>query len=400
MGYQEFSFITSRETEANQLISETECLSIMGEEIKKTRIVYFTEQLQQMGKSSYSFHFNKNDLQDYAYKGDAKKQRGLIHYNKKGISDFMILIDEEDDLKFEKQREVLKKYLGIGGGGNVDKVINKKNKNSFTITLEQMKQIFTNAKEENLRRMLIYINKYCGDVNINTPLRMAHFLAQVGHESGQFSSFIGTNGESGCYTKSNKNWSIFFSLTWKEPPFSSNCISNNNLRAPTDRSETRYGRVKKLKWHNINEVPDEYIYNGKNSSEMTKRMLSLMYCCEGGNGCVNTEDGYKYRGHGIMQLTWKNTYIKFDKWLKSNYPETYQDVVTTPDLVATNEEISVLSALWEWDDKNLNKFADKVLIESKDDDENFNSLTKKINTGTVDIDKRFSLFKRAINILL
>lgn len=124
VGDQEFSFITSRETEANQLISETECLSIMGEEIKKTRIIYFTEQLQQMGKSSYSFHFNKNDLQDYAYKGDAKKQRGLIHYNKKGISDFMILIDEEDDAKFEKQREVLKKYLGIGGGGK--EVENKK----------------------------------------------------------------------------------------------------------------------------------------------------------------------------------------------------------------------------------------------------------------------------------
>jgi GH24 family phage-related lysozyme (muramidase) len=72
--------------------------------------------MQQTAKHTYSFKFNKNDLKDYENKVDAKKQRGLVHYNKKGISDFMILIDEEDEVKFEKQRELLKKYLGIGGG--------------------------------------------------------------------------------------------------------------------------------------------------------------------------------------------------------------------------------------------------------------------------------------------
>ncbi len=309
----------------------------------------------------------------------------------------MILIDEEDEVKFEKQRELLKKYLGIVGGNHTDK---KENKSTYTVSLEQMKQIFINAKEENLKRILIYINKYCGDININTPLRMSHFLAQVGHESGQFSSFIGTNGESGCYSKSNKNWSILFSLTWKEPPFNSDCISNNNLREPMDRSEIRFGRVKKLKWHNISEVPDDYIFTGKQGSEMTKRMLSLMYCCEGGNGCTNTQDGYKYRGHGIMQLTWKNTYMKFDEWLKSNYPESYQDVVANPDLVATNEEISVLSALWEWKEKKLNKIADKALKDCTKSDYNFKNLTQKINVGLVDIKQRYEYFEKSINILM
>jgi hypothetical protein len=74
--------------------------------------------MQQTAKHTYSFKFNKNDLKDYENKVDAKKQRGLVHYNKKGISDFMILIDEEDEVKFEKQRELLKKYLGIGGEGD------------------------------------------------------------------------------------------------------------------------------------------------------------------------------------------------------------------------------------------------------------------------------------------
>jgi murein DD-endopeptidase MepM/ murein hydrolase activator NlpD len=117
VGDQEFSFKTSKDTDANQLQSETECLSILGEEINKTRIIYFTKEMQQAAKHTYSFKFNKNELKDYASKAGVIKQRGLVHYNKKGISDFMILIDEEDEVKFEKQRDLLKKYLGIGGGG-------------------------------------------------------------------------------------------------------------------------------------------------------------------------------------------------------------------------------------------------------------------------------------------
>lgn len=53
------------------------------------------------------------------------------------------------------------------------------------ITKDQLKQIYPNAKEEAIEKYYIALIEAMKKFNINTPSRIAHFLAQLGHESGQ-----------------------------------------------------------------------------------------------------------------------------------------------------------------------------------------------------------------------
>ncbi len=55
----------------------------------------------------------------------------------------------------------------------------------MTLTESDLKLIYPFATQQNRRIYLPYLNKYFSHYQINTPLRMAAFLAQVGHESGQ-----------------------------------------------------------------------------------------------------------------------------------------------------------------------------------------------------------------------
>lgn len=52
------------------------------------------------------------------------------------------------------------------------------------VTREQIIAIMPNA-EKSVDKYLIYINGYTEEFHIETPLRMAHFLAQVAHESNE-----------------------------------------------------------------------------------------------------------------------------------------------------------------------------------------------------------------------
>jgi Predicted chitinase len=121
-------------------------------------------------------------------------------------------------------------------------------------------------------------------------------------------------------------------------------------------------------------VPTEYVCATANpikGDALAKKFFSYVYQCEGGNGNSASEDGYKYRGHGAVQLTWKKTYQAFDTWLKTNYKDKYKDVVANPKVIDDDKELFILSAMWFWNTNNLNKLAD---------DDNIKAITLKINS--------------------
>jgi len=354
VGDQEFSFNTSKETYASQLTSETACLSILGEGIKNTRIVYFTKEMQQTTKHTYSFKFNKQALKDYTSKEGVIKQRGLAHYNKKGISDFMILIDEDDEVKFEKQRELLKKYLGIGEANQADK---KENKSTYTVSLEQMKQIFTNAKEENLKPVIEILNQYMSDFNINTPQRFVHFIAQVGHESGEFNNTL--KAESCAYSE-DRIKEIFCI----KPRVKINGIvykKYGDLFVDYGCDDITFCNCKNHpcgKKILISENND--LLKIKNKYIRSCMLFDYVYSLRMGNNDVNSKDGSNYRGRGILQLTGKGAYSDFNNWYNKNYPTDHIDLISNPDLILTDIKYAVLSALWEYsiNKKEINSLAD------------------------------------------
>jgi putative chitinase len=172
---------------------------------------------------------------------------------------------------------------------------------------------------------------------INTPLRLAHFLAQCGHESGQFRVVnenlnYGAKGLMGIFKK-------YF---------------------PTPEKAKLYERK-------------------------PEKIANLVYASRMGNGPETSGDGYKYRGRGYIQLTGKDNYTAFGKAIG-------EDIPGNPDLVAT--KYPLLSAAWFFNKNGLHKLADKG-----DTDQVVTMVTKRVNGGTIGLADRLKHFKEYYALL-
>lgn len=172
---------------------------------------------------------------------------------------------------------------------------------------------------------------------INTPLRLAHFLAQCGHESGGFKLVqenlnYGAKGLLGIFKK-------YF---------------------PTETKALQYERK-------------------------PEKIANLVYGGRMGNGPETSGDGYKYRGRGYIQLTGKDNYTAFGKAIN-------EDIATTPDVVAT--KYPLLSAAWFFNKNGLHKIADKGATDAV-----VTEVTKRVNGGTIGLADRIKHFKEYYNLL-
>ena len=155
---------------------------------------------------------------------------------------------------------------------------------------------------------------------LNTPLRLAHFLAQAGHESGGFKAVnenlnYGAKGLLGIFKK-------YF---------------------PTEAKAKEYERK-------------------------PEKIANLVYGSRMGNGPEGSGEGYKFRGRGYIQLTGKDNYKAFDAVVAEN-------ILEQPDLVAT--KYPLLSAAWFFHKNGLHKIADGGATDAV-----VTSVTKRVNGGT------------------
>jgi len=172
---------------------------------------------------------------------------------------------------------------------------------------------------------------------LNTPLRLAHFLAQAGHESGGFKAVnenlnYGAKGLRGIFRK-------YF---------------------PTDAKALMYERK-------------------------PEKIANLVYGGRMGNGVEATGEGWKFRGRGYIQLTGKDNYTAFDKVVVEN-------ILEQPDLVAT--KYPVLSAAWFFHKNGLHKIADGGATDAV-----VTSVTKRVNGGTIGLADRIKHFKEYYSLL-
>jgi len=162
-----------------------------------------------------------------------------------------------------------------------------------------------------------------------TPLRAAHFFAQTGHETGEFKLF-----------SENLNYSAD-GLKKIFPKYFPGTLAEGYARNP-------------------------------------EKIANLVYGNRMGNGAESTGEGFKFRGRGALQLTGKDNYTAFSKYL--NKPE----VLANPDLVAG--EFAFESAMFFFDKNKLWDICDKGV-----DDATITALTKRINGGTIGLDHRKAL---------
>jgi putative chitinase len=172
--------------------------------------------------------------------------------------------------------------------------------------------------------------------NITNNLRLAHFLAQCGHESGGFKA-----------TQENLNYSAD-GLKKIFPKYFPGNIAESYARNP-------------------------------------EKIASKVYGGRMGNGGEETKEGYKFRGRGYIQLTGKENYTSFAKSIG-------EDTVANPDLVAT--KYALASAGWFFSKNGLNAIADKGA-----DDATVTAVTKRVNGGTIGLPDRIKHFKEYYHLL-
>lgn len=172
---------------------------------------------------------------------------------------------------------------------------------SASITIAQLQQLFPSTPRDTLISFVPHINVLCDRYGINTPVRMAAFLSQVGHESAGLSRTV------------------------------------ENLN---------YSEVGLLKIFKKYFTPD----TAKTFAHKPEKIANRVYSNRMGNGTEESGDGFRFRGKGLLQLTGRNNYTAFAKWCGKTL-EQAEAYLNTP-------EGAVASAIFFWSKNNLNEIAD------------------------------------------
>jgi putative chitinase len=205
---------------------------------------------------------------------------------------------------------------------------------------ELKKQYQEKATTTNMNKGLELSKKYktlLSKNGVNTPLRLAHFFAQIHHESGL------------------------------KPIL-------ENLNYSTDALIKTFGR------HRIS-VEDANKYGRKPGQAANQEMLAnILYGGDWGLKNLGNKkfgDGWKYRGRGFKQLTGLSNYERLTK-------DTGVDYVNNPDLLLTEAD-AMISSLWFWNTNGLNKWADE---------DNVIEVTRRINGGYIGLEERTILLNK------
>jgi putative chitinase len=203
------------------------------------------------------------------------------------------------------------------------------------ITQEQLKQLL--PKNPYISHWHKALEQLFPDYEINTPQRMASFIAQCAHESAGFTALV----------------------------------ENLNYR-----------------WQSLRKVFPKYFPDDAIAQDYASRpnkqeaIANRIYASRMGNGPEESGDGYRYRGRGLIQLTGRSNYTWFAASLEIS-PEEASEYLTT-------FEGAAQSACWFWESNKLNQWADKGDILT---------LTKRINGGTIGLDDRIKHYEHALHVL-
>ena len=179
------------------------------------------------------------------------------------------------------------------------------------------------------------LNKILPDYEIDTPQRVAAFVAQSAHESGNFTALH----------------------------------ENLNYRAET---------LRKVFPKYFTDASAAQIASQPNKAEL---IANRVYANRMGNGDEASGDGFRYCGRGLIQLTGKSNYQAFAESIET-------PVEQIPEFLATFEG-AIQSACWFWESNNLNQYADSGDIVT---------MTKRINGGTIGLEDRKKHYEHALHV--
>jgi putative chitinase len=187
----------------------------------------------------------------------------------------------------------------------------------------------------------------CQEFEINTPQRIAAFIAQTSHESGG-------------YTMLSEN------LNYRAATLAA-CWPNRFAVLGADKKPIK---------ENGKLVPTAVANSISGKPEL---IANLVYSGRMGNGPAESGEGWKYRGRGLKQLTGKDNYTRCGGAIGL-------DLVSNPDLLL-EPLAAARSAGWFWRSNNLSAFADVGDIKG---------MTKKINGGFIGLAERQAKYEKCL----
>src|SRR5215218_9633064 len=169
------------------------------------------------------------------------------------------------------------------------------------ITIEQLQSILPQCPKDRLETCHPCLIKALEEFEITTPLRIAAFVAQTAHESGEYR------------------------LVRENLSYSADGLVRTWPRRFTKEKAALYARKP--------EKIASFVYGGRN-----------------GNGDEESGDGWRYRGRGFIQVTFRDNYRFCGERLKT-------DLLSTPELLE-QPDFAFRSAGWNWESRERSELAD------------------------------------------
>lgn len=196
------------------------------------------------------------------------------------------------------------------------------------ITRSQLLRAIPELYKPRMDEFVASLNQWAITFGIDSPLRMAHYLAQVIHESQ--------------YLKR----------------------TDENLNYSAD------GLLKTFPKYFTPEQAREY-------ARQPERIANRVYASRMGNGPEASGDGWRYRGRGYIMLTGRENYERFNE-----SDVCTEDVMRQPDALM-KFPLNQVVAGWFWETNGLSELADR---------DDCDAITRRINGGLNGLaDRKFIL---------
>ena len=213
-------------------------------------------------------------------------------------------------------------------------------------TSQRLKDAFPEISDANADTLAQLLNEYAKDFGIDQVEELQHFLGQANHELGGFSDL-------------NKE---------------------ENLRYSSERLITVFPS-------RFAEEADSTHVKAADYSWDAAKLGNFTYANRNGNGDEASGDGYKFRGRGLFQLTGRGNYSSFNSFYQTNY-DASKDFVNNPSEVASSNKIAVISALWYYETRVLNRV-------QVNENTSVEDVTEWINPAMRELDERITKTQHA-----
>lgn len=210
------------------------------------------------------------------------------------------------------------------------------------ITENQLRKAMPGITDLNVKKYLPELNISLPDAEITTPMRIAHFLSQTGHESGNFDKY------------------------------------RENMKYSAERLEVVFRRKFDLNKDHV--ISPEERKKITSIAKNQKSIANFVYAGVNGNGDEKSGDGFKFIARGAIGITGRDNYAAASDFIFGD-----DRLLEKPELLEL-PEYGIKAACWYWSVRNLNSLADK---------DDCTGITLKINGGTNGIEDRRQRLLRA-----